>query len=153
MAKFAEQQVLCCIALIAVSRVDDGEQHRMAAIVRMVQRTSGQEHRSPTKVGKIVLDFVVDHGGGLGDHISEQTSQLGNVPLTIAQLVDALPDRLVTINFERLKEGTAGILDAKAFIQHKQGICNRIDYALRLNVTDAQKAVKVFRIHDKNVPG
>jgi hypothetical protein len=58
-----------------------------------------------------------------------------------------LPYRLVTINFERFEEGTAGILNAKTSIQLKQRIGNRIDDALRLNVAGAQKAVKVFHIH------
>jgi hypothetical protein len=69
--------------------------------------------------------------------------------LTVAQVVDALPDGLVTIDFERLKKGTARILDAEALIQHEQRIGNGIDDTLRLNVTNAQKPVKVFRIHQE----
>jgi hypothetical protein len=65
------------------------------------------------------------------------------------QVFHPLPDRLVTIDFKCLKEGTAGILDAEAFVQHKQWIRNGVDDALRLNVTDAQKAVEIFGVHQR----
>jgi hypothetical protein len=47
------------------------------------------------------------------------------------------------------EKGTAGILDATLFIQHKQRIGNGIDDSLRLNVANGDKPVKVFHIHQK----
>lgn len=70
--------------------------------------------------------------------------------LAVAQFIDVLRYRLVTINFERFQKGAAGILDAKTFIQHKQWVGNGIDDTLQLNVAGAQKAVKVFHIHDEH---
>lgn len=83
------------------------------------------------------------------DHLEKQQAKLRNVPLAIAQLIEVLPDRLVAIDFERLKEGPAGVLNAKTSVQHQQRIGNGIDDALRLDVAGPQKAVKVFRIHDE----
>src|SRR3546814_3653501 len=79
----------------------------------MVQRASCHEHRSPAKTGKIMFDLIVDHGRGFGDHLQEQSAQLGNVPLTVAQLIEAASDRLVTLDLKRFKKGAARTLYAK----------------------------------------
>src|SRR3546814_14873812 len=79
----------------------------------MVQRASCHEHRSPAKTGKIMFDLIVDHGRGFEDHLQEQSAQLGNVPLTVAQLIEAASDRLVTLDLKRSKKGAARTLYAK----------------------------------------
>lgn len=145
--EFMEQQVPCCISLIAIGCVHDGKQHGMAAIIRMVQPARSQDHRSVTKPGEIVLDLIIDNGGRLGDHFQKQSTQAGNIPFAVAKLVDAVPNCLITTNFEGLEKGAAGILDAKTFVQHQQRISDGIDNALRLNVAHTEQAIKIFRIH------
>src|SRR3546814_16099425 len=86
----------------------------------MVQRASCHEHRSPAKTGKIMFDLIVDHGRGFGDHLQEQSAQLGNVPLTVAQLIEAASDRLVTLDLKRFKKGAARTLYAKTFIRSEE---------------------------------
>src|SRR3546814_17633705 len=93
----------------------------------MVQRASCHEHRSPAKTGKIMFDLIVDHGRGFGDHLQEQSAQLGNVPLTVAQLIEAASDRLVTLDLKRFKKGAARTLYTKTFIQYEQGNGNGIN--------------------------
>src|SRR3546814_9432456 len=93
----------------------------LTATVRMVQRASCHEHRSPVKTGKIMFDLIVDHGRGFGDHLKEQSAQLGNVPLTVAQLIEAASDRLVTLDLKRFKKGATRTLYAKHFIQYETG--------------------------------
>lgn len=152
MPEFAEEHVLYRILTTAFGRIDDDQQHRLTAKVRMLQLASRHQHRPSAKIGELVLDLIVDDGGGLGDHLDEQVTQFRDIPLAAAQIIDAMPDGLLAIDLERLKEGTAGTLDAKIFVQHEKRIGNGIDDALRLHVAHSQKAVKVFHIHHER-PG
>jgi hypothetical protein len=147
MPEFAQQHVLCCVSAKAVGCVHENQQEGMSGVVWVEQGASRQENLSPADAGKVVLDLIVDYGRGFRDYLHEQHTQLGNVPLAVAQIIKVLPYRFVTINFERLKERTVGAPDAKTFIQHEHWIGYGIDDTLRLNVAVAQKAIKVFRIH------
>jgi hypothetical protein len=113
----------------------------------MVQLASCHEHRSAPKAREIVLDLVVNDGRGFGDHLQKQFAQFRDVPLTVPQLVEALPDCLIPIDLKCLKKGTVGALDAKALIQNQQRVGNRINDSLRLNVAIPHKTVQVFHIH------
>src|SRR3546814_18686589 len=73
----------------------------------MVKRASCHEHRSPAKTGKIMFDLIVDHGRGFGDNLQEKLAQLGNVPLTVAQLIEAASELLVTPDLKRFTNGSA----------------------------------------------
>src|SRR3546814_2739887 len=88
----------------------------------MVQRASCHEHRSPAKTGKIMFDLIVDHGRGFGDHLQEQSAQLGNVPLTVAQLIEAASDRLVTLDLNGSKKGRVAPCSAKPLSPNKKGM-------------------------------
>ena len=97
-----------------------------------------------------MLHFVIDHRRAFRDHLSKETTQLGNVPLTVAQVVQVLSDRVVTLDRERSEEGAVGALDGQARIQHEHGIGNSVDNALGLHVTCPQNPVEVFQIHCRN---
>ena len=65
-----------------------------------------------------MLDFIAVEHGILGEDLLKEHPQPGNVPLTVAEVVDELPDRSLGRHFEGFIEAVVGGENLQVRIQH-----------------------------------
>lgn len=78
-----------------------------------------------------MLDLETVHRGALGNDRLKQDTKRGNVPLAVAQRVQHAAARLFGIDLERVVKGPARRQHAQLFIEHDEGLRDRVDDRLR----------------------
>lgn len=53
----------------------------------------------------------------------------------------AVTQDIVSLHFERIDKSVVDVGDAKALVEHDEGLCQRVNNPLRLDVTSAEQAV------------
>src|SRR4029450_8567612 len=77
---------------LALRNVFDGDDDAALAPGGALHASRVEQHAAATEVLEVPLDEIVLDGLVLGQNLFEQRPQPGNVPLTIPQRVDELPD-------------------------------------------------------------
>jgi hypothetical protein len=77
-----------------------------------------------------VLELEVIEDGAFGDNILEQCPQIGDIPLTVAQLVDEAVLCLLGRDVKCLIESPVGGPDAQGSVEDQQGLTYRVDDVL-----------------------
>jgi hypothetical protein len=145
--ELAEQQVFFLLLAAAVGDVLDREQERGAVVVEVEQLAGVEPHGAPAQAGDIVLDLVAFDRCALGDHRLEQMTQVGEVPLPVAELVQVAAESGVPVDAEDLEERAAGGHHAQFLVEDEQRLAHGVDDVLRLQVGDPQQAVEVLEVH------
>src|SRR3546814_513115 len=86
-----------------------------------------EDHDARTDLREVVLDPVVFYGLRFGQDLIEQTPQLRNVPLAVAEVVKTTPDRLLGCDLETAIEGGIGPLDDQLAGQHQERVVDGAD--------------------------
>src|SRR3989337_2604272 len=98
---------------------------------RIEHLTRVQQHDAPPNAGKIAINFVsLDRRMILGDRFQDCT-QLGDIPLTVVNLVNQMPPDSLTGELEYLIESPARGDDAQVVVEHQQRVTNGIDDGVR----------------------
>ena len=122
---------------LARGHVFHGQNQQLAVPARL--KLAGIEQHDPAadhREGVLQLKVVED--GTLGDDVFEQSPQVGNVPLAVAQLVNEPVHRLFGGDLKGLIERAVGGADAQGGVENQQGLAHRIDDVQRvvLNILD-----------------
>src|SRR5690349_894445 len=81
-----------------------------------------------TDLLEIVLDQKVVEPVIFREHLLEQLTQAGNIPLTIAELVDEAPFGRGRIDLKLGIEGLIGRLDAQIPSENQKRVTRRVDH-------------------------
>jgi hypothetical protein len=85
-----------------------------------------EQHCAASDSSEVVLDFVSLHDRMLRQDFLKQNSELGNIPLTIAQRIDGTALHILPTELECLIERAADRNDTEIFIQHQQRLADGI---------------------------
>jgi hypothetical protein len=89
-----------------------------------------QAHRAVSDAGKLMLDLIVLHHAMLGDDFFQQQSELGNIPLAVAQLVKQPALGLLGADLEgRIKRAARGY-HAQVFVERQNWFADGVDNGL-----------------------
>src|SRR5690349_11953214 len=80
-----------------------------------------------------MLDLKVDNRLAFGEDLLQNPSQFGNVPLTIAELVNQAAGGLLPTNLELLIKGSIGRSDTKVPAQDKQRLADSFHHGLGID--------------------
>jgi hypothetical protein len=110
---------------------------------------SAQAHDAPSEAGKLAVDLVPIYDAVLGQDFFQESLELCDIPLTLAQVVQQPPLGALTIDPERQIKGSARGYDAEMAIEHDQRLGDGIHDGLRQRayVLNSQKGLDVG--HDR----
>src|SRR5579872_1654421 len=89
-----------------------------------------EQHRSPSEQPEVMLDFIILHGALFGNDLAEQYSQLGDVPLPAAQLIERPADDIADVEFESRTEGAARGDQPQAPVENQERFAHGVDNSL-----------------------
>ena len=70
-----------------------------------MQAPSIQQHRLAADLTEIVGHFEIVKRGMIRKNVLEQSTELGDVQLAVAQIVDQLPDGILVVDAEEREKG------------------------------------------------
>lgn len=76
---------------------------------------------------ELLLDLEVVHHLGGGHDPTQQEAKRSNIPLTIAQVVQPSPERLLGLNLKELVKGATRSSNAQVGVEHKKGLFDRVN--------------------------
>ena len=98
--------------------------------VKLVEPTAVQQHHAATEAWERVFDLVVVETPAARENILKQPSQLRDVPLAIAQLVNETSFRLLRISAEELVEGLICRVNLEVAVENQQRFTHAVDQFL-----------------------
>ena len=96
-----------------------------------------QHHAAPDN-REIVFEFEIVEHRTFGHHVFEQGSQIGNVPLAVAEFVNQTILGFVRGNMEILIKSAIGRVNAKRRIEHQKRLAHRVHDVLRKSLDGFQ---------------
>jgi hypothetical protein len=93
------------------------------------------------------LKEVVEDGAGRDD-VFEQRTQIGNVPLAVAELVDELVLRLFGRDVEGLVEGAVRRMNAQAAVKNQERLTDGVDDILGIRLDLLEQMLRAPFLRD-----
>src|SRR5688572_1133651 len=114
------------LSLLPLGSVFHCEQEQLAVDAGLGELAGIEEHRAATDGGKVVSDLEIPELGVLWNDVFQQASQLGNVPLAVAELVQQPALRLSFRGPERAEKRPVGHLHMEIPVENQQGLSHRL---------------------------
>jgi len=104
----------------AVGHVVDGEQNQLGVVGFWWKPAGVEQHGPVPDFGKIVLHLEVVDGMVIREDFIQQRSDEGDVPLSVAQVVDEAIVRFFVRDVERLEKRAVGRHDSQIVVEHDE---------------------------------
>jgi hypothetical protein len=114
-------------ASLASGNILDREEDEVRMSAIRGKATGVESHAFLADRGKIVLDLEIVYGHSSGNGFFEQDSQVGNVPLTVAEFIDVASERLVSAGVKFLVESGVSRQDSEVFVEDQESFSERRD--------------------------
>src|SRR5688572_17411839 len=98
----------------------------------MVNSPRIEEHLAGAKTGKIMVDYEVVEDVVVWKDVLQEGPQGGNVPLSIADVINNLAEGLFFFDVKHLIEGLVRAPNPQVFVQYKHGLPDCVNGLLRL---------------------
>ena len=105
-------------------------QNQELPVTTLTQSSCVQQHHPAADEREVVLELEVVEDRALRNDVFEQCAQCGNVPLTVAKLVDQPVLGLVRCDVKRLVEGTIRGVNAETAVEDQQRLANGVHHVL-----------------------
>ncbi|GES41315.1 hypothetical protein RsS62_05670 [Rhizobium dioscoreae] len=141
MACFRNDEIPFGVVPLPFRHIVEEDKDVGAIVIRVHKAARIDEERTPADSWKIMRDFVPNDSGCFWDDRGDQLSELGNIPLTVAEIKETLSQNIVPLDLERFQESVVCGRDAQVLIKNDNRLRHRIDHSLRLDMSGSQKAV------------
>jgi hypothetical protein len=135
--RFREQNVLVGIRLPPLGCILERKQHQGAILIGMREAAGGQQHGTPADVGKVMANLIADNRSSLRHYVCQKFAELTDVPLSVSELKQILPERIVPFGPERPEKRRIHVHDSATPIENDQRLLQRIHDSLCLHMAGA----------------
>ena len=136
------------LSLLPLGGVLHRKQEQLAVDARLGELAGVEEHRAATNGGKVVSNLEIPELRVLWNDVFQQASQLGNVPLAVAELVQQPALRLYFRGSERAEKRPVGHLHMEILVENQQGLSHRLHDGFCKGLDFLQDRLSAFTIGD-----
>lgn len=109
-----------------VGDVEDRDQHLLFFVV-IAYGAGIDEHGALAEPGKVMRDLKILDRGLFARHLLEQCAQLGDIPLSVAEIIKHRALGVFARQFKPFVEGMTGDDDAQVFVEYDQRLMDSVD--------------------------
>ena len=143
-AELTSKHLLPLLRLLALGDVVYGQQDQ----IEVVQATSVQQHDPATDAVEVVFHLEIIKALFLRKNFLQESAELGDVPLAIADVVNEPPLGVCGGNLKGLVKGLIGMLHTKVPVQYEQRLAQRVDYLFGIFFLPLQLITRLLKFRD-----